>query len=205
MGKFFNKADSSEQYSERELLQNKYLSARTNLLAIIVFTVINSVLLFIDSSSYFLFSLYVPYILVFMGLLFTGRLPELSNMDEFAEFEILPDIALTVMVALAAVIVILYLLSWIFSKKNRVGWLIFALVLFCIDTALMFLMQGISVDTIIDVIFHVWVIVSLANGIRAHNKLQTLPPEEAVVETTAEIVETVAEEVTPEAPAELSE
>ena len=177
MGKFFNSADSSKQYSERELLQNKYNSARTSLLAMIAFTVVNIVLLFIDSSSYFLFSLYVPYILVFMGLLFTGRLPEISNMEEFAGFEILPDVVLTVMVVLASIIVLLHLISWIFSKKNRVGWLIFALVLFSIDTVFMFLMQGISVDTIIDVVFHVWVIVSLANGIRAHKKLQALPPQ----------------------------
>ena len=203
MGKFFNSADSSKQYSERELLQNKYHSARTSLLAMIAFTVVNIVLLFIDSSSYFLFSLYVPYILVFMGLLFTGRLPEISNMEEFAGFEILPDVVLTVMVVLASIIVLLHLISWIFSKKNRVGWLIFALVLFSIDTVFMFLMQGISVDTIIDVVFHVWVIVSLANGIRAHKKLQALPPEEVIVETTGEVMENPTEEVAEKASSEL--
>ena len=203
MGKFFNSADSSKQYSERELLQNKYNSARTSLLAMIAFTVVNIVLLFIDSSSYFLFSLYVPYILVFMGLLFTGRLPEIFNMEEFAGFEILPDVVLTVMVCLAVVIILLHVICWFFSKKNRVGWLICALVLFSIDTIIMFLMQGVSVDTILDVIFHVWVIVSLVNGIRAHYKLQTLPPEEVIVEATGEVMENPTEEVAEKASSEL--
>ena len=124
-------------------------------------------------------------------------------MEEFAGFEILPDVVLTVMVVLASIIVLLHLISWIFSKKNRVGWLIFALVLFSIDTVFMFLMQGISVDTIIDVVFHVWVIVSLANGIRAHKKLQALPPEEVIVEATGEVMENPTEEVAEKASSEL--
>lgn len=77
----------------------------------------------------------------------------------------------------AAVICVLYLLCWLFSKKGRVAWLIVALVLFALDTILM-LLGGVGLDSIIDVIFHGWVIISLSMGVSAHFKLKKLPPEE---------------------------
>ena len=83
------------------------------------------------------------------------------------------------------------------SKKNNVGWLVAALVLFAIDTVSMFLFMGIDVSMILDIVFHAWVIYYLIAGIVAHKKLKELPLEEPVVEATAEnavpFVENVAE------------
>lgn len=189
MGKLFGNAQNNAQLSPRETLQSKYNAARANLLWVLGFTLINIILAFIDSNTYFLFSLFIPYLLVLTGMLFTGRLTDGYLMEEFSDMEFLPDAALTIMVVIAAVIMLLYLLCWIFSKKNKVGWIIFALVLFGIDTALMLLLQGISGDTLIDTVFHAWVIISLASGISAHKKLKALPPEEEIVDTTAEVVE----------------
>ena len=193
MGIFFSNTTDNQQVSPREALQSKYNSARSNLLWVLAFTVINIVLLFADGSTYFLFSLFVPYALVLLGMLFTGRLTDKALPDELAELEALPDAVLTIMTVIAAVIILLYLISWIFSKKNRVGWLIFALVLFSIDTGIFLLIGGISVDSIVDIVFHIAVIVLLAGGISAHSKLKKLPPEEEIVETTAEVVEEVPE------------
>ena len=39
----------------------------------------------------------------------------------------------------------------------------------------MILIGGISVDSIIDILFHGWVIVSLAMGIYSHFKMKSLP------------------------------
>ena len=72
------------------------------------------------------------------------------------------------------------MLAFFLSGKGRVGWLVFALVFFIIDTVVMFGYYGISPDMIIDYAFHAAVIVFLAIGIKANRKLESLPPEELV-------------------------
>ena len=42
----------------------------------------------------------------------------------------------------------------------------------------MFALMGFSVDSIIDILFHAWVIFSLISGIVSYNKLKKLPVEE---------------------------
>ena len=64
-------------------------------------------------------------------------------------------------------------------------WMITALVFFSLDTLAM-LSMGIGADSIIDIVFHVWVIVSLSMGISACSKLKKLPPEEIEVTEYAE-------------------
>ena len=82
------------------------------------------------------------------------------------------------LLVIAAAILVLYLLSWIFSKKPRVGWMIFSLVFFALDTLFMLWFMGISADMILDVVFHAWVLISLTNGIVSYFKLKKLPEEE---------------------------
>ena len=107
---------------------------------------------------------------------------------------------IAVFIAIAVVILVMYLLSWIFSKKERVGWLIFALVFFAIDTIAMFLIAGISSDMALDILFHILVIYYLSSGIYAHFKLKKLPPEELVenIVPTEEVAENIvpSEEIT---------
>lgn len=81
-------------------------------------------------------------------------------------------------IAVAVVLAILYVLPFIFSKKLRPGWLLFTLVIFILDTLFMFIDAGIQTNMIIDYLFHIWVIVSLAIGMSAGYKLKKLPPEE---------------------------
>ena len=178
MGFFKNK--NTQNMSERQKLTSRYNSARHNILLVIVFTLINSVLLFAGGSSYFLFSAAIPYYMTLFGLLYTGRMPAewYEGVESFVPD---PDSVLYIYVAIAVVIVALYALMWFLSKKHGYGWLIAALLLFVADTFAMFYYTGFSADMIMDFVFHVWVLVSLTSGIIAAINLKKLPEEETYV------------------------
>ena len=167
--------------SQKQVLETKYNNSRTNLLLVVAFTAINIVLLVTKSDTYFLFSAYIPYVLVTMGMMLCGMLPEEYYGEDFAGMEFFNTSVFAIFLIIALVMVALYLISWIFSKKNRVGWLVFALVIFAVDTLGMFAFVGFALDSIIDIVFHIWVIVSLALGIHACGKLKKLPAEEIEV------------------------
>lgn len=184
------KTNNAAQATPRQILENKYSSARANLLIVVAFTLINIVLAFTDSSSYFLFSLFIPYMLVLLGAMLTGNLPGAYTAAELEIIEFLPNAVFIIMAIVAAAFLAVFVVSWVVTKKKpAIGWLIASLVLASIDTGIFLLFGGISLDTLIDLAFHVWVIVSLAGGISAHKKLKALPPEEEIVDTTAETVE----------------
>ena len=176
MGLFNNK---TQQITQRQKLEYRYNSARNNILWVLIFTVVNIGLLLAGRFSYFLFSAYVPYAIVDSGMYFCGRYPEWFYMGEYYLESYYASSVLIVMVAIAAVICIVYLLCWLFSKKGRVGWMIAGLVLFTVDTVLL-LLNGINFDFILDYLFHAWVVVSFITGVSAHYKLKKLPPEEPV-------------------------
>lgn len=170
----------AQRLSERDMLEQKYRNARMNFLLVVMFTVINVLLAVTNADLYFLFSATIPYLLAALSMLFCGLYPP----EYYAEVGIdiinpWPSEVLIVALVLAAVIITLYLLAFFLSSKGRVGWLIFALVLFGIDTVVLFLYFGIDVTRLVDYIFHVFVIVILAGGIRAHYKLKSLPEEPA--------------------------
>lgn len=182
MAKLFKNNNVSGNLSPRQLLENKYKGARGNLLLVIVFTVINIFLALADGDTYFLFSAFIPYALIFYGMFFCGMFPAEFYADGLEEMPFFNKSFFYVMLAVAIVFIALYLLSWIFSKKGKVGWIVFALVFFCIDTAAMFMINGFAVDSIMDILFHAWVIYYLAAGISADKKLKALDIEEAASE-----------------------
>lgn len=178
MANLFGK-NNAQQLSQGEILANKYQSARHNILLVVVFTLVNIILLVTNSNTYFLFSASIPYYIVDLGMFLCGKYPAEYYLD-VGVIDPMSNAFFAVTLVVAAVILVLYLLGWIFSKKPRVGWMIFALVFFVIDTLGMLWWVGISSDMIIDVVFHGWVIVSLASGIRSYFKLKNLPEEELV-------------------------
>lgn len=181
MSKFFKNQQTA--VTPRQALEMKYNAARANLLLVVAFTIINIILVLTGANTYFLFSASVPYYIVFIGSLLCGKLPaEYYEGTGLTEADFFPSSVLTVMVVIAAVILALYVLAWLLSRKNKVGWLIFALVLFALDSVMMFLFSGISVDTIFDVLFHAWVIYYLVVGIRASKRLKLLPVEAPILE-----------------------
>lgn len=176
----FNKAQKQVNMTEKQRLTNKYNTSRNNILLVVVFTLINSVLLFTGSDSYFLFSASIPYYFTLFGLLYTGRMPAdwYEGWDDFVPD---PDIVLAVYLGIAIIAIVLYALCWLLSKKKGYGWLIVALVMFAIDTAGMFYLAGFSADMILDIVFHGWVLVSLVSGVITAKKLKKLPEEDPVV------------------------
>ena len=172
----FNKKTQNQNMTESQKLTTRYNSARHNILLVIAFTLVNSVLLFTGSDSYFLFAAAIPYYMTLFGLLYTGRMP--AEWYEGVEFQPDPDAVLYIYVAIAIVIVGLYALMWFLSKKHGYGWLVAALLLFVADTFAMFYFTGFTADMILDFVFHVWVLVSLCSGIIAAITLKKLPEEE---------------------------
>lgn len=157
-------------------LEAKYNSSISNLLLVVIFSVVNIGLLLLNSGSYFLFSAFVPYLAVDYGMFLCGLYPEEYYFD-------MPDIVFldksffSLMLAVAAAILLVYLFCWYLAKQKRKGALIFSLVFFGIDTAAMLLMTGISLDTIVDMLFHIWVIAYLVIGLSTLKKMKKAPEE----------------------------
>ena len=173
----FSKNNNMQALTQRQQLEGRYNSARGNILLVVGLTVINIILLVTNSNTYFLFSAYFPFLLADFGMLLCGMYPSEVYEGELAGMQFLGKGFLVATLALAAVILGLYLLSWYLSKKPRIGWLIFALVFFCVDTLAMFFIGGFSVESIIDYVIHAWVIVSLAMGVSAYFRLKAIPED----------------------------
>lgn len=174
----FNKNNVGAQKTPRQLSEGSYTNARNNILLVVLMTAVNIILLVTNSNTYFLFSAYIPYFLADLGMFLCGMYPSEIYAEDFAGMEFLPKSYLAVYMGIVAVILILYILSWVLSKKPRVGWLIFALVFFSIDTVAMFLLNGFVADSVIDYVIHTWVIISFIVGISAHFKLKKMPENE---------------------------
>ena len=167
----------SQPQSPKQAYDLKYNSSRTNILLALILTVVNIGMLIAGGDSYFLFSIFIPYYAVMMGTILTGHYPPDWTPEDYADLPVLDNSFLVVMIVIAVAIMAFYLLSWIFSSKHRVGWLIFALAFFSADTLLMLLLGGFDLTVLVDLAFHIWVVVSLAMGIHAHSKWKSLPDE----------------------------
>lgn len=132
----------------------KYNSARLALLIIVIFTALNFLAAFVE--SYFLFSAYIPLLLIQVGYFLYAE----SGLVLFYVVTLVPAAALTV----------LYFLSWLFSKK-KTGWMIAALIFFAIDTVTL-LVDFVSWAAIgdfsfaIDLIIHIYILIALAVGVK---------------------------------------
>ena len=165
------------QFDNSSLALRRYKRARSSLLLMMLFTVINTVQAAMGSLSYFVFSDYLAYYCALFGRAFY----EESGLTLY----------IVVGCAFAALILVPYLLCWIFSKKRR-GWLIAGLVLFIVDTLALL---GFSVvlemlaDNILDFVFHGWAIFELIAAWKADKKLEEMPPEmpEGYAGTTPEL------------------
>ncbi|MBO5898732.1 MAG: hypothetical protein J6R04_06955 [Clostridia bacterium] len=172
----FNK-QRTEPFSPHARLASRYHSARVNLLIVVALTVLNAILLASGGNSYFLFSVFVPYYTVLMGMLLCGKFPAEFYGEEFESFEFFGNGILIAAIVIAVLMLALYVLCYVMSGKWRGGWLVAALVLMTADTLIMLWLGGFDADALTDLIFHVWVVICLALGVHACYKLKTLPPE----------------------------
>lgn len=173
MAKLFGKNNGQINTKENNL-ETRYKNSIGNLLVVVVFSVVNICLLLSGTDTYFLFSAFIPYFLVDYGKVLCGMYPEEFYYDLPIE-EFFDSSFLIVMAAIAAVIIVAYLVCWILAKKKKVAALFVALMLFVADTALMLYMSGISTDIIIDIVFHIWVIVYLITAIKTYYKIKNTP------------------------------
>lgn len=181
MSNLFN-GNAADPRMEKQMLQSRYSAARMNLLGMIIFSLFNMLMLATNSGTYFLFSASVPYLLTDIGMFFCGRYPAEYYTGEFEGMIFAKQSLFWAMIVISIIILGVYALCWFLSRNNNVKPLKAALVLFCIDTGILLLNGGLS--AIVDLAFHVWVIVILVMGIKAHKKLQELPDEPIEVEFT---------------------
>lgn len=184
MSKLFSQGTGTKAVN----LESKYNKSIANLLLVVIFTVINIVLLVLNANSYFLFSAFIPYFAVDYGMFFCGMYPEDFYAD-MTDFELLDSSFLYFTIAVAVVILLFYLVSWYFAKKKKLWALICALVLFTVDTLAMFALTGFSTDSIIDIIFHIWVIVYLIIAINTFNKIKKSPAEPIPEQADTDMIE----------------
>ena len=134
--------------------QRKINTATSTLWLIVILTIVNSFTMF--GGTYFLFSAFLPQI--FIGLA--------------VEY---PSLTMN-MIILSFVYIFPYLLSAIFAKKKK-GWLIFAYILFVIDSTLFILgfmvgvLQG-DYSLILDLVVRVYALVTLKMGITGFKELK---------------------------------
>lgn len=170
----------------RALLAAKYNVARSNLLLVFAFTIVNILLNFVNAGFYLLFSASLPYDIVDSALYETGHYPAEYYAD-FVDFEPAPAAVLYICVVIAAIIMLFYLLAYLFSKNGRYGWMIAALVFFSIDCLILLydtvsLVSAIGasglVNNILDIAVHAWVLYYLIMGVSNGVKLSKAPAEE---------------------------
>ena len=170
-------AKAQQPISQRQMYIQRYNSARFNLLIAAGFTAINVIMLIAKTFSYFLFSATIPHALVDYAMYFCGMYPADYYGEAYATAVFWPEGIFYIALAVSAVIIALYVLCYLFSKNHKVGWMICALVMFAIDTLCMFLLYNITIDILMDVLFHIWLLVILVLGVMAHFNLKKLPPE----------------------------
>ncbi len=156
-----------------EYLLKQIAGARSSLLLVLIFTVVNLAMLLVDSGRYFLFSASVPYYLTMIGIIMDLEVGA-AGIGTFT----------LIGLAISAVALVLYLLCWLLSKK-RSGWFVVALVAFTLDTlALLGLSYsfGTLTESVMDFVFHGWVIVELIQAISANGKLKKMVEAESAQE-----------------------
>lgn len=171
MPKFSGKTEAATCAITTSKYEKNYNSVLYDLLIVAAFTVVNIVLMLINADSYFLFSAYVPYALVTIGMFNTGSFPA-EYYDDTWEYEFLDKSFLIEMVIAAAVVLALYLVCWYFARKKKLGGLIAATVLFTVDTILMLTLNGISADMLLDIVLHIVIEVTLIYGIVCFKKMK---------------------------------
>lgn len=189
MAKLFGKAPDGNQPSKRDLLVAKYRSARSVFLLVIVMTLVNMVMSICGQDTYFLFSIYVPYYLTFIGALLCGKMPDIYYEGEFAVQTLEGDTVMWVLAAVSLIIVAVAFVLWLISKKPGTVKMIIILTFFTVDTLAMILLVGIDISMILDYVMHAYIIYALITGITSAMKLNDLKnePENIIVDDFTDV------------------
>lgn len=163
---------NGQEKHSRENLTRKITAGQYALMLIFLFTILNLVLLLLNTDRYFLFSASLPYYLTLVGM-------GLDNNFSSLGWDQIGTHTVTALV-ISAVILLLYFLCLVLSSK-RPGWLVGALVLFLVDTAALavfsFVLYENPAANLMDGFLHLWAIIELFQAVLANRKLKKLPPE----------------------------
>ena len=162
-----------------QLAQNRYNGSRGNILLIAGFSLFNVISLALGSYTYFLFSASIPYLLVDTARYLCGKYPEEFYEGGYEAYNFYDNTVFALAVVVALLIIAFYVLCYLLSRKNKVGWVIAALVFFVIDTLVLLTNYNI-VDSLLDVLFHIYAIVTLIACIVYYCKLKRLTKENAI-------------------------
>jgi hypothetical protein len=144
----------------------KFLKARSNLMLVIVLTVINIFIAASGSDIQFLFAAAVPMFIVYIAWVIA--------------FELGNNIALAIGVIIALIGTGSYLLCWFLAKKWRV-FILIALILFSMDTivyALVLANISDGISLVLGVAIRAWVLYYLVTGTIAWAKLRKVSLDE---------------------------
>ena len=114
---FFNKNEI--QKSDREVIETKLKTSRSNLLFSVIITAVNIFLLLIGSDMYFLFSITTPYMLVSMAMFLCGKYPSEYYTDIPSDFVFMSNDVFCIILSAALFLLTIYFLIWLFSYKHR--------------------------------------------------------------------------------------
>ena len=157
--------------SEDRNPEAQYRSARNNLLLVVVFTAINLLMPLLGVDRQCLFSASFPTTFYWLG--------------DFAATDLgRPALRIGAM-GIALGCVGLYLLCWLLAKKRR-GFMTAALALFgvdCLSLAGEFVIFELHSSMILNVLFHLWVLWGLIQGVRAASALKKLERAQMVFVT----------------------
>lgn len=173
---------------QKAALYSKFQAARVNLLLMIGFSLANIISLLVGGKGYLLFCSSFSYIAVDLGMTMCGFKTE-EFYKELGSTPVFDKPFIAVFIIIALLVLTLYLLCWIFSKKRGNVWLKIALALISADTMGMFLMGNLS-TIIFDAVFHIWFIISLFVAISAYDKLRAIKKQE-LLEESAEASEEI--------------
>lgn len=152
-----------EQLNLRAKYEAQYARARGNLLAMLLLTLVNVVLMIAEAEVSFLFSAILPQVAINYGW----------YLDAWLGGSTYTWIAY----AISVLTVALFALCYFLSKKHK-GWMTAALVLFSLDCLVLvyWVYLGFMVEDIMDIAFHVWILYYLISGVAAAAKLKRLAP-----------------------------
>ena len=154
-------------HNSRFLYERNIRNGSANLIYFALFTVVNLVLLLVNANLSFLFSAYIPQLMIAIGQGFASATGSIGPLIVFA--------------VLSFLFVAGCILSAVLSKK-KTEWLILGAVLTTLDTVLMLVVVLPSigdflVDGLLSILFHAWILYYVYNALISHRKLKALPPE----------------------------
>ena len=176
-----------DQINLRAKYEAQYSRARSNLLMMTILTAVNILLLIAEADLSFLFAAILPQLAVFYGWLGTGL--TYSQTYTYIGY------------GAALLIIGAFLLCYFMSKKRK-GWMTAALVLFCIDClALVYwIYLGFMIEDLLDIAFHICILIYLIRGVRAGVKKEKYAPLHAAAPVQPEAPVMPVVPVQPEAP-----